>query len=842
MLRCIWRRLHPPKRPFVTSLVSFHEGGQGLGDPQVLWQNAFSADAPQAMRHRDSLYKSVNQELPVWALTILEGLPTNKRTVDDYRFALRILIRRELREEARNMLLSVARRHPLYWESLLNEIVPEEPVYWLLSVFAESLVAQGMTYTLSHPGPPTDRILQRIVKRAFSLVEGPSSLSHILDSMSNTVISSRLGTAVLRACYASHLNPENTGIFDWKIQKHTATPDDLKYVLLALLRTGQPSHALRLFDIHKRSLNIRGSGVDEVGLAAAASAHQWDRLEVMFNEMTAFPNKYKTVLSALASLGGTQALEEIWHQLVNVDKIMPTYGICHAMMFSMRRLGETARVHHYFCELMKYMAPLRSSFRILLGAYRDASDLQSALDLMSEMSGTHQLPLTAAEFSVLLSLCAKTRDLESSRTVWSWANSALVEIDRPLKNSYLKCLVEANCQEEALQFWSEEFTTNHQEIDTLTVMLGLAARRGNTQLFNVVRNIAEEQGTKLDGTWFVEVIRFYARVGDYQNASGQLLEMRRRHIEPNGDHYSLIGGLQTKYRLVDESADTYERAKESGALSFGFMGQQLRLLARNKDVKVRRIGERVALDLLKRGGNDPASDVLARSKVPVSTVKATIRTSLRPGGDPKMARRILDKLHDNPTSTQPWMVWGQELIYYSSLQKWKKFQSAWVNFFESVKQNATVLQVDKSYKLPPRYRLVFEQQITARIRHLATEQNDGALKNLPEELNSIGINFTRRNWNLWVCALAETGNVVEAFRIVQQEGTFGKGRSDDSKPIGVRPMTRAVLIKSWPKLLKCMTPEASYRDAAEHAVQTYGYLARYVRERYENPAKSKKSV
>lgn len=837
MLRCVRKRLRITKRSFSTNVFSSVSDEINTENAQKIWQDAVTANAPEAMSHRASLFRAIEKERPLWALTILERLPTNLRTIDDFRFALNILLHNELLEEARNMLLSVARRHPIYWESLMYELAESEPIHWILPLFCESLVAQGMTYTLSHPGPPSDKILQVIVKRVLASGQESDILTQILDSMVSTVLSSRLATAILRSCYILHMNPEHTGILSWKLQKHIATSEDLKYSLLGLLRIGEPLRALQLYDTKKQSVNTTASGLDEVVLAAAASASQWDRLESMFNEMAAVPGKYKTVLSVLSALGGTHALEEIWHQLVEVDKIKPTYGICHAIMFSMRQLGETARVQHYFYELVKYLPPLRSSFRLLLGAYRDASDIRSALELMSEMSGTHQLPLTAAEFSILLSLCAKLRDFQSSSTVWTWAHTVLHDVDIPLKNSYLKCLVETNHQEEALKFWTEEFDSARQGIDTLTIMLGLAARKGNAELFKAIVDIAEQQGVKKDAAWFVEIMRFYARVGDYPNAWRQFSEMKKLHIQPHGDHYSLVGTLQKKYHLADDSAKTYENARKNNALSFGFMGQQLRLFAGNSEEDVRRIGERVALDLLKGGGNDTSSDVLARSKVPVSTVKATIRTALRPGGDPRIARKILDRLHENPSFTQPWMVWGQELIYYSRLNNWRSFDRAWNKFFEVVRRNATVLQDDKSYKLPPRYRLVFEQQVTARIRQLAAEKKCDSLLNLQNELNAIGIKFTRRNWNLWVCALVEAGEIIEAFRIVKREGTFGRSRSGDSKPVGVRPMTRAVLIKNWLSLVQLVSPKLPYPQAAEVAVQSFGYPARYVRQRYENPKK-----
>lgn len=742
--------------------------------------DALKENRLDALKSRNDLYDEIraHKNYESWQLDILGLIPRDQALLSDYMFSVDVLIYEQEWTMIRDLLVDLALSQPVFVEVLYEELVKrviaageaQAPIGKLLEVFVGVFGSLGSD--LGNLDPYKDRPFIEVLRRLVRLFPGRIAVEVERLLRSNPTIGSPLATSLLRIISTEKLSSAESkdvavAIWEAKIATHTATSEDLHNVMLRQIYLGDAKYALAAYDANS---SLQANTQADVILLAAAQAKDWDRLQATFENLTTNfqevlqSRHYGIILRALGELGGRNLLEEIFKRY-SARNLEPGRGVYHAMIYSYQIMGDFARARYYFDQMIaKGIPPVRTSFQLMLAAYKEAKNLSEAMDLVHLASAEYHLAVTNQEITTLLSLCANRRDSESAERIFTWAQSLLKDkIDRITYNAYLQVLVECNKLDEAFAMYDS--LQIPAGLDTLTILLSAAARWTLKDKFDFIVSEKERLGLRGDAKWYGAVMNFYSLSKDTAQLFNTLEEMKKAGFKPSAGHYSVILDHLTKVQNFDKGDEIVQEVMEQQVTpTFAFYEQWFRMMTAAQKSPGSDRAYQMLSKILDMGVFDATAVTTPRDAAPPGMFKAVVRKLLKTNRFER-AYYLLSQANrqKNQRSPEPWKIAALFMEYYDASGRYEALSQAWERFISLLRQTfvpSTGANGQVVFGTPRRYRFDYSKQIDIRIRDLARQHKMALLVSLESDLKRIGLEMSSANLNHLLQELLSAGEAL----------------------------------------------------------------------------------
>lgn len=562
-------------------------------------------------------------------------------------------------------------------------------------------------------------------------------------------------------------------IFLLKKSRGLANSHDLRILMEGCLVRNEGQRALKLYEDYKE---YHSDGHFDLLLQCYAQLGQWGEMQELFESLFGrgeLPSQehYRIVMESLSRIARKDIVDTLFEGFLS-RKFTPTVNILNALMYSRLTFGDTKGVERAFEKFDEFnIVPNGQSIIIRLLAYRDAKDLDSAMEILKQVQTSDVSLLSIEIFTTLMSLCTQRRDVVKGQEIFKTVQLFKIEPNLVFYNAYLACLGASNQHRKAFSFYENLIKKGYQpDVVTITTMLSCAVRMKREHIVNRLFDDLLKYKIAPDAKWYSVMLDFFCDKGQLKQAEDIFKEMKRTKVPLDCHHYTiLMDGYASQKKYKRGARQNYKRVVQlykemiSDGVDPTFKAHATYLEAMSRLSPLGEKGEQMLEDfLVSESIIDLTSDQLSRNKVPPRLIKPLIKGALRN----KRIDRAKEILRFYMSSDKGFgynniqvLLLGIEV--HRRAQDWNMVAELWDRlmtvlpntFVQTPEQNRLRKGRANQHILPGRNQHAITRAVNAKMIQLKQQGEIFDVLPLARNLEYYGIHLTNSNLNYLVEAL-----------------------------------------------------------------------------------------
>lgn len=592
-----------------------------------------------------------------------------------------------------------------------------------------------------------------------------------------------LATTCLDLEYSIHSNASAIDIWQAKEQLHLASTFDLHKAMSALLHMKEYDRALA---IYSRNPDIHTDWLFDILLKTYAYRQDWSGMQQVFESLFGrgeLPNinHYRIVMEALSKIAGVDVVDTMYNN-IKVRKLTPTIAIHNAVMYSRYALGDIFGVKEAYERIAaEGLRPNLRTFNIKLMAYRDAGDLKSAIEVLSDMQ-QQEVPITREILTTMISLCAKRFDIHGAERVFSWLKKKGMHPDVVCYNAMLECYMGAKSFESAERLLEEMKSRGiSMRIDTITILFKYYGRIKRSDKLSELYSEMSRLQILPDAKFYSVMLEYLVRTDKFNEAETIIKELEGTELKNNIYHYSILmkGYLDNnQYKQVIEIFQELEKKH----IEPTFETVALMIEAYEQSQRASGVGSQALKDYMSKADElvDLTSKYLPRNIVSPEMVVAVLKGHSE--------RLNLEQVKQVIEAIGAMGVHGKRLLetdiilrhlslVFGKFNQWDLF-TEYSNRLMDVVKAKFVRNQSGNYKIPRALRLVDDKVFRYKFIQLADMGQRRKILPLYNTLKSQGFEFSNYTINSIVPLLVEDPETItHGYELAERELLGGSLRA-----------------------------------------------------------------